>query len=377
MHVGLISFVDIEYALDVANALNELGISVTLYLSHARTARVVGSPDRPVERLYELKLLPPACRVRLLHLPRMRDPRSFFLIRKLIRIIRNDEVDLIHILVGPGEIWLAVLACFLRSIPVVSTMIIPKPNVGEDLPAFVLLGVNKLLAYGSDLVIVNGEDQVGVVQKLYGLPASRVAYVPLNPRTTSVKWAEKRNFEESGTVLFFGRAHPHKGLEYLMRAQPIISHHVPHARIVISGYGWTLERCRQMIQDSSKFEIHEGFVPPDVMAALFERASLVALPYISASTSGVLLTAYGFGKPVVATSVGCLPEYVKDGVTGLLVPPCDVEKLADAIIRLLSDDVLRHRMGDNAAAWVYEQQENVALQTQWAYERVIAIHRKI
>jgi glycosyltransferase involved in cell wall biosynthesis len=129
-----------------------------------------------------------------------------------------------------------------------------------------------------------------------------------------------------------------------------------------------------MIRDNGRFEIYEGFVPGDVMADFFQRASLVALPYLSASTSGILMTAYVFGKPVVATSVGCLPEYVEDGVTGLLVPPADVEQLADAIARLLLDDSLRHRMGENAARWVQEEQKKVAVCSLRAYEEAISIH---
>jgi hypothetical protein len=80
-------------------------------------------------------------------------------------------------------------------------MIIPKPNVGEDLPMFVLLGVNRLLAFGSSVVIVNGANQVEHVKKLYGLPIDRIAYVPLNPRTTAVKWGSRENSEEPGMVL--------------------------------------------------------------------------------------------------------------------------------------------------------------------------------
>jgi glycosyltransferase involved in cell wall biosynthesis len=129
-----------------------------------------------------------------------------------------------------------------------------------------------------------------------------------------------------------------------------------------------------MIRDSSRFEICKGFIPGDVAAALFQKVSLVVLPYISASTSGILVTAYVFGKPVVATRVGCLPEYVQDGITGLLVPPRNVEELADAIARLLSDDVMRHRMGENAKHWVNELQCRVVDQTLGAYERAISVH---
>lgn len=75
---------------------------------------------------------------------------------------------------------------------------------------------------------------------------------------------------------------------------------------------------------------------------------MVVLPYIEATQSGVVPVAYNYGKPVVATSVGALPDCVIDEVTGLLVPPRDPHRLADAIVRLLDSPVERHRMGREA-----------------------------
>jgi starch synthase len=378
MHVGLACLHDIESGLDLANALDEVGIFVTLYLSHALAAELVSTTDRTVERLYELELVPQACVVRLFRFPRMRDPRSLGIVRRICQTMRDDGVDVVHILMGPGELWFAVLACLVRDIPVASTMVIPKPVrdvLADFVPTFVLPAVSKLLTYGSDVIIVNGINQVAHVQDICGVPASRIVYVPLCARITAVKWAGRRHAEEPGTVLFFGRADPRKGLDYLVRAQPIITRHVPRARIVIAAHGKDLERCRQMIQDSSRFEIHEGFVPGDVMAAFYQKACVVALPYLSASTSGVLLDSYAFGKPVVTTTVGSLPEYVEDGVTGLLVPPADVGRLAKAIVRLLSDDTVRHRMGENATRWVNERQKGIAAQLLRAYEKAICIHK--
>jgi glycosyltransferase involved in cell wall biosynthesis len=380
MHVGLACLHDIESGLDLANALDEVGIFVTLYLSHALAAELVSTTDRTVERLYELELVPQACVVRLFRFPRMRDPRSLGIVRRICQTMRDDGVDVVHILMGPGELWFAVLACLVRDIPVASTMVIPKPVrdvLADFVPTFVLPAVSKLLTYGSDVIIVNGINQVAHVQDICGVPASRIVYMPLCARITAVKWAGRRHAEEPGTVLFFGRAGSRKGLEYLVRAQPIITRHVPHARIVIAAHGKDLERCQQMIQDDSKFEIHEGFIPGVEMAAFYQKACLVALPYLSASTSGVLLDAYSFGKPVVTTTVGSLPEYVEDGVTGLLVPPADVGQLANAIVRLLSNDTLRHRMGENATRWVDERQKEIVTQLLRAYEKAICIHKRI
>jgi len=376
MHVGLVARGDTAYTLDLANLLRETGLSISLYLSYEHTVGQVGTRDRPVERLYERGLLPSECPVHLVKPPRMRNPFSLVTYSRLIKTIRGEGVDVVHILAGPHELWLAVLACILHAIPVAGTMIVPRPNVGEGIPPFLSRLINKLLAYGSDMVIVNGEDQVKFVQNLYGVPADRIAFVPLNARTMPVKRPVQKNVDEPGTILFFGRAAPHKGLEYLVRAQPIVSRHVPHARFLISAHGEDLQRCQQMIEDTSKFDIHKGYASSEAMADLFQRASLVVLPYLSASTSGVLMRAYSFGKPVVATNVGSLPGYVKEGVTGLLVPPGNVEQLANAIIHLLSDDTLRHQMGKNAEAWVGNQQNEVATQTHKVYERAIAIHKK-
>lgn len=377
MHVGLVTRGDVTYTLDLANELiKESGISVTLYMCHAHTVQQVDTLERPIDRLYEVGLLHHRCNVRLIWLPRMRDPRSIAVFHRLSQTMLDDGVEVAHILIGPAELWLGVLACFLRDIPVTSTMIVPKPNVGARFPFLLIWAIQKLLVFGSDVIIVNGAGQVQLVQELYGLPANRVFHVPLSVRTTAVKYSTGSVPEEPGTILFFGRADPHKGLEYLVRAQPIISRHVPYARILISAHGKELSRCREIIQDHSKFEIIEGFVPSDAMAVTFQRASLVAFPYLSASTSGVLLMAYSHTKPVVATRVGCLPEYIEDGVTGFLVQPGNVEELANAIVRLLSDDTLRHNMVKNITQWLEERQRDIARQTVGAYEMAMRLKRQ-
>ena len=124
--------------------------------------------------------------------------RSMLVINRLAQRIYRDGIDVAHLLVGPGKFWVAALALRLRKMPVASTMIIPKPNVGEVMPASVIVAIYKVLAWGSDVIIVNGADQVGLVQECYGLSVDRIAYVPLGPRTTALKWAASKSPEEPG-----------------------------------------------------------------------------------------------------------------------------------------------------------------------------------
>jgi glycosyltransferase involved in cell wall biosynthesis len=375
MHIGLVSLTDIDYGLDLANALFESGTTVSLYMSQKHTARAVGESTRLGERIYELGLLPSAVKLHLFNAPRMRDLRSLHIFLKLSQTIKRDGVEVAHLLVGSGDFWIAVLSALLRDMPVVATMREPIPNINDHpSPAFVKV-TNKILALGSDVVIANGQNHVALIQATYAVPENRVSYVPLGPRTTAIRWTTSAVPEDPGMILFFGSIQPRKGLEYLVRAQPVINKHIPNAHIVIAGHGKEeLERCRLLMQDSTRFEIHDEFIPNKVMAELFQKASLVVLPYISASTSGILMTAYVFGKPVVVTRVGSLPEYVEDGVTGFLISPADEEQLAQAIIRLLLDETMRHRMGEEAKRWAYEEQTKNAIQSLRIYEKAIHIH---
>ena len=115
-------------------------------------------------------------------------------------------------------------------------------------------------------------------------------------------------------------------MHYLIQAEPLITASLPNVKIMISGRGDDLEHYRKLMVHPEQFVIDNEYIPDDKVAALFRRASVVVLPNIEATQSGVIPLAYTFGKPVVATTVGSLPEMVDDGDTGLLVPPRDARR---------------------------------------------------
>jgi len=120
---------------------------------------------------------------------------------------------------------------------------------------------------------------------------------------------------------------------------------VPDARIVIAGEGEDFARYRRMMANPEQFIVRNEYVTDAERNELFRRASVVVLPYVEASQSAVIPVAYQSSKPVVATTVGGLPELVDHGRTGLLVPPRDERALAEAVVRILSDGDLRRRLG--------------------------------
>jgi glycosyltransferase involved in cell wall biosynthesis len=71
-------------------------------------------------------------------------------------------------------------------------------------------------------------------------------------------------------------------------------------------------------------------------------------PYNMITQSGAMQLAYAFGKPVVATRVGGLPDVVDEGKNGLLVPPQDPPALAEAINKILTDSEMKQCMGQHS-----------------------------
>ena len=166
---------------------------------------------------------------------------------------------------------------------------------------------------------------------------------------------ERLNIPANAPVaLFFGNLSKYKGLEVLIDAFAVVSNRLPGARLVIAGYpnpDVSVERLREQVKEKgldSSVIFHFEYLPVQEVAAFFEISSIVVLPYLMIFQSGALQVAYSFGKPVVATAVGGLKEAVEDGKTGLLVPPRDAASLADAILRLLTDEALANRMGKRA-----------------------------
>jgi glycosyltransferase involved in cell wall biosynthesis len=179
--------------------------------------------------------------------------------------------------------------------------------------------------------------------------------------------------KEEPQVLFFGRIWPYKGLDYLIRAEPLITSRAPQAKIVIAGTGEDFERYRRLMVNPDNFIVINEYVSDEKRAELFRRASVVVLPYIEASQSFIISIAYRFGKPVVATTVGGLPEMVDDGRTGFLVPPRNIDALADAVVQLMQDDGMRRKFGENGMQKVNVEcaPEVVGRQTCVVYRRAM------
>ncbi|MGI9112576.1 MAG: glycosyltransferase [Gaiellaceae bacterium] len=137
-------------------------------------------------------------------------------------------------------------------------------------------------------------------------------------------------------VLFAGRLSREKGIEEFLRAT---------------------EGLPRVILGSGPVAVPEAvaFVPPSQVGEYYRRAAVVCVPSRREGVGMTAREAMAYGRPVVATAVGGLPEAIRDGETGILVSPRDPTALRAAVERLLHDAQLRTRLG--AAARTHAQQE--------------------
>jgi glycosyltransferase involved in cell wall biosynthesis len=265
---------------------------------------------------------------------------------RIIKEIKTFDPDVIHsIVLNP---LLCLVLPFFKKYPLVTTFHDVKLHVGEEklLYRFIFYYARKY----SDQIIVHGEKLKEQMIKEYNIPIEKVNAIPIGEHEVAPfkKYEREDLKEDENMILFFGRIWEYKGLEYLIKAEPLITKEVPDAKIIIAGTGEDFKKYENMMINRNKFIVYNYHIPYKEGAELFQRCSVVVLPYIEASQSGVVPTAYGFKKPVIVTDLGSIPEIVDDGVTGFIVPPRDPEALADAIIELLKDEKIRRQMGENA-----------------------------
>jgi glycosyltransferase involved in cell wall biosynthesis len=215
--------------------------------------------------------------------------------------------------------------------------------------------------YGNlSAVVVHGEYNRRLMAEAFPEVAPRLRVIQMGnhetpePDTGEVTEADLRaryGLGDAPVVLFFGSLVPSKGVEHLVRAMTTVRRAHPEARLVIAGHpsrhfdlaGLRAQIAREGLADITV--VDPRFLPIEEVPPLIRMASVVALPYLSATQSGVLQQTFRQGTAVVATTVGTLPEMVTDRESGLLVPPADPAALAAAISELLADRDLAVRLG--------------------------------
>jgi alpha-maltose-1-phosphate synthase len=237
----------------------------------------------------------------------------------------------------------------------------PTPHPGHPERRAAFHRLRRGLVRGAGLIFVHAEALRDEVIE-FESPSCPVVVVP-----HGVDEPAPSPLPDRPSVLFFGRIQVYKGLETLLDAMPLVWRRLPETTLTVAGDG---EVAPHPVLADRRVTLRNEHVSERDVPGLYGGATCVALPYLQASQSGVGSLAKQFGRAMVASDVGGLPELVTPDV-GRLVAPGDPAALAGALLDVLVDRRLAEAMGRAAAASVVEESgwRRVGELTLEAYER--------
>ncbi len=259
--------------------------------------------------------------------------------------IKNFAPDLLLIqnwmpFFAPGFGWVAG-ALRKKGVPVIYIVANMKPH--EAKPGDTAL--NKYLVKRSDAFVVMAEEVKNDLLELK--PDAEYFYHP-HPNYEHfgerIPQKEARNKLEipqnKKVILFFGLVRKYKGLDVLIRA---MKYTPDDYFLLIAGeiYGKS-EEYEQLINDNmpaERVQLNNRYINDDEVPAFFSAADVCALPYRSATQSGIIGIAYHFGVPVITTDVGGLKEVVEPYGTGIVLPKPEEKLLHDALISFFNENM--------------------------------------
>lgn len=149
-------------------------------------------------------------------------------------------------------------------------------------------------------------------------------------------------------AVFVGVLEPYKNVEGLAAAWRIAAAQVPEATLVVVGRGPQAGIVERLAAELPGRVAHVPELPPEGVAAALDEATVLVLPSRYEGLGRVVIEAFARGRGVVASSAGGILDLVVDGREGLLVDADDVDGLAAALVRVLSDRALAERLGGAA-----------------------------
>jgi glycosyltransferase involved in cell wall biosynthesis len=268
---------------------------------------------------------------------------------------KKFNVDLIHAYwVLPSGLVALIAGRLLRKPLIVTSLgtdlrIAPKNPLVRALVTFVLKRIDHCIGLSSDLEIR---------ALALGLDPSRSSVIPdgvrvdLFTQLSRNRSVERRKLRlgSADIILYVGRLHRAKGLEYLVEALSILSKTNSKITLLLAGDGPEKTRLSRLAMEKSVSRLIRflGPVPHFEIPNLISLADVCVLPSLSEGLPTFVQEAMFAGKPIVATEVGGIPDMITNRSTGLLVKPSDPSALANAILAILRDRPFAERLGRNA-----------------------------
>ncbi len=298
------------------------------------------------------------------------DLKNIKLLFKLRSSIIKKKFDVLHF-VGNSP-WIILLNSSFRKQPKVHTLHEPYPFSGHSNYRLLRHRLKiKLLINSNNHIIVPSIISHTRFTENFDIDSARLSIVPFGPLEIFKSYLTNTILRQDDTILFYGNITQYKGIDILMLAIPLVYKSNPSLNFIIAGAG---QLDDELVKSHPNLQVINRHLTNKEVAELNQMATIIVCPYRSASQSGVVMTSFAFENPIIATNVGALPEFVEDGITGVIIEPNNVEVLSKTIIDLFENFKKIETMRTNISSkYAYSAQSwnSIAGQTYRLYEKQI------
>jgi glycosyltransferase involved in cell wall biosynthesis len=323
--------------------------------------------DNPVSQALE----PDDCPILRLDVGSLRHPRTLLRAWRFLRFLRRERIDVVQAYFadssyfGIPTAWLAGVTHRIRTRNNIGHWLTPlHRRLGRLLNVFATRTLTNCEAGRRALLAAEQPRPETVLVLENGVDLDRFRDIPplaARPPHPCPLPQGGEGMARGMRVGVLANLRPVKGLDVFVRAAARI--HGRHSRAVftVAGEG---ELRAALKQQAAAAGLAEHFTLPGSMAdvpGFLAGLDVAVLCSHAEGMSNALLEYMAAGRPIVATAVGAAPELIMDGIHGLLVPPGDAEKLAEAIERLLADRELAQRLGAAARRRASERYSREAM----------------
>lgn len=272
---------------------------------------------------------------------------AFSALKNLLQIIRLHKIDILNTH-SSLDAWLGGLAARISRRKVIRTRHLSTPVRG---------GLNAFLLYRAlaDFIVTTSSGIIPKLAQQARLPLSRFRCVATGVEPFQVSADEVKAFREKlgvkendiliGTVCV---VRSWKGIQDFIGAARLLKDQ-PYLKWVIVGGGY-LDNFRHLVDDSMQVTFTGHLENPFAAIGALDIFALLSTAHEGISQAS-LQAAY-LKKPLITTTVGGLPEVCLDGITGIQVPTSSPERVAEAVLRMASDQKLRETYGAAASQLV-------------------------
>jgi len=310
---------------------------------------------------------------------------NHFLAKRMADVSQSVDFDVIHV-----HDWLAAFSgiSFKHYLKKPMALTVHSTEVGRaqglhSPDSFSINGIEWWATYEADRVIVCSQSMKNEICGHFNLPLDKVDVIPnaidATKYQTSVDRGSVRQRYGVGygekLILCVGRLVPQKGIEYFIRAIPIIAKRYPEAKFIIVGEGWSRDILEAEARSSGQGRKIQftGFASDQEVINLMTSADALVVPSVYEPFGIVALEGMATGVPVVASKVDGLAEVIEHDRTGVFVYPRSPESIAWGVDQVLSDPGHAKWLTENAKEELRKAYswEAVAMKTVEVYRKVV------